>query len=127
MSERPYEAVTVRGVSAEIGKTTGALFQFFATKEDLWREAMGGSPPDVALCQEMALRVFAHPGVTFTLTLGRRGHAVQATAPGRGQARASSSTARETLCPCERLCPTPRRHHRPGRREAFPVKEGRLC
>ena len=87
----------MRGVSAEIGKTTGALLQVFATKEDLWREAMGGSPPDVALSQEIALLVCAHPGATFTLTLGPRGYSVEATAPGRGQARASSRTASEAF------------------------------
>ena len=40
-----YEAQGIREIAAEIGMSTGAVFSNFASKADLWREAMGYEPP----------------------------------------------------------------------------------
>ena len=40
-----YEIVGIREIAAEIGMSTGAIFSNFASKADLWREAMGYEPP----------------------------------------------------------------------------------
>lgn len=40
-----YEIVGIREIAAEIGMSTGAVFSNFASKADLWREAMGYEPP----------------------------------------------------------------------------------
>lgn len=40
-----YEAVTIRGLAAEAGVSTGAVFANFRDKADLWRVAMGCEPP----------------------------------------------------------------------------------
>lgn len=82
-SSEPYDAVRMRDVAAEIGKTTRALFQVFATKEDLRREAMGGEPPDLEPGQKVALLLRVHPGVTFNLRRKSRGYVFEATVPGR--------------------------------------------
>lgn len=40
-----YERVGIREIAAEMGMTTGAVFANFASKADLWREAMRYEPP----------------------------------------------------------------------------------
>ena len=62
--ERPgsYEAATMRGIAAEAGVSTGAIFANWPGKEDLWREAMGYEPPVDCEAVRRALQVQAlHP------------------------------------------------------------------
>lgn len=40
-----YEAVGIREIATAAGMSTGAVFANFASKADLWREAMGFEPP----------------------------------------------------------------------------------
>lgn len=40
-----YETQGIREIAAEMGMTTGSIFANFASKADLWREAMGYEPP----------------------------------------------------------------------------------
>lgn len=40
-----YEFWSIRDIAAHIGMSTGAVFANFASKADLWREAMGYEPP----------------------------------------------------------------------------------
>jgi len=40
-----YEFWGIRDIAAHIGMSTGAVFANFASKADLWREAMGYEPP----------------------------------------------------------------------------------
>jgi AcrR family transcriptional regulator len=40
-----YETQGIREIAAEMGMSTGAIFSNFASKADLWREAMGYEPP----------------------------------------------------------------------------------
>lgn len=49
---------TMRAIAAAAGVSTGAIFANWASKEDLWREAMGFEPPiDSALVREALQRV----------------------------------------------------------------------
>lgn len=41
----PYAGVTIRGVAATAGMSTGAVFATVKDKADLWRVAMGCEPP----------------------------------------------------------------------------------
>jgi AcrR family transcriptional regulator len=40
-----YESTGIRDIAAEAGYSTGAVFNCFANKEQVWREAMGTEPP----------------------------------------------------------------------------------
>lgn len=40
-----YEGVGIREIAAYAGMSTGAIFANWASKGDLWREAMGYEPP----------------------------------------------------------------------------------
>lgn len=40
-----YEFFGIRDIAAGAGMSTGAVFANFASKADLWREAMGYEPP----------------------------------------------------------------------------------
>lgn len=40
-----YEAVTIRVIAKAAGMSTGALYNSWECKEDLWRDAMGFEPP----------------------------------------------------------------------------------
>lgn len=78
---QPYEAVTIRAVAAEAGRSTGSIFLTFSGKEELWSVAMGGPPPDTALGDEIALLLAEHPGTTFQLTYGQGGYLLRARTP----------------------------------------------
>ena len=40
-----YENQGIREIAAEMGMSTGSIFSNFASKADVWREAMGYEPP----------------------------------------------------------------------------------
>jgi AcrR family transcriptional regulator len=40
-----YEFWGIRDIAGSVGLSTGAVFANFASKADLWREAMGYEPP----------------------------------------------------------------------------------
>jgi hypothetical protein len=42
---RPYATVTMRAIASAAGVSTGAIFNSWKGKDDLWREAMGCEPP----------------------------------------------------------------------------------
>jgi AcrR family transcriptional regulator len=68
-----YQQVTMRGLSAATGLSTGAMVKRFATKADLWRAAMGCEPPD-----DPSLRRTA----ALEAALGRLAAALRAGGPG---------------------------------------------
>lgn len=51
-----YEAAGVREVSAAAGLSPGSIFANWASKADLWREAMGYEPPHDCAAVRQVLR-----------------------------------------------------------------------
>lgn len=54
-----YEAASMRVIAKVAGMSTGAIFANWASKEDLWREAMGMEPPVDCAEVRAALRAAA--------------------------------------------------------------------
>ena len=41
----PYQKVSMRRIAQEMGMSTGAVYNLYDTKADVWRDAMGTPPP----------------------------------------------------------------------------------
>lgn len=41
----PYQKVSMRGIAKAMGMSTGAVYNLYDTKADVWRDAMGTPPP----------------------------------------------------------------------------------
>lgn len=57
-----YEFWGIRDIAAHIGMSTSAIFANFASKADLWREAMGYEPPVDSEAVRAALKAQAAAG-----------------------------------------------------------------
>ena len=60
-NERGYHATSVRDISTRAGLTVGAIYNHFATKEDIWI--------DVLLANHLAVRVIANSTISPTSSL----------------------------------------------------------
>lgn len=49
-----YARATMRDIAAMAGLTTGAIFNSFDSKDELWTAVFGGPPPDLALADQIA-------------------------------------------------------------------------
>lgn len=56
-----YELWGIRDIASSVGLSTGAVFANFASKADLWREAMGYEPPVDCAAVRAALQAAARP------------------------------------------------------------------
>ncbi len=62
-----YDATTLRMVANLAGLSTGAVFVHVEDKEDLWRQAMGGPAPSVAIAEQIALVMAQLPGWSWSV------------------------------------------------------------
>jgi AcrR family transcriptional regulator len=59
--ELGYEGVNMRRLAAAMGRSTGAVFGHYRTKDEVWTAATGSPPPDYALSEQIALLQGARP------------------------------------------------------------------
>lgn len=57
-----YFDTGVRDVARRMAMSTGSVFAHVKDKEQLWRDAMGGPAPSLALAEEVALVLALRPG-----------------------------------------------------------------
>lgn len=63
-----YAQSTMREIAAMAGLSTGAIFNSFNSKEELWTAVFGGPPPDLALADQVARIAGELPTHNWTLS-----------------------------------------------------------
>lgn len=63
-----YAQATMRDIAALAGLSTGAIFNSFDSKDELWTAVFGGPPPDLALADQVARICGELPTHNWTLS-----------------------------------------------------------
>jgi AcrR family transcriptional regulator len=65
--DQGFGQVTLRAIAHAAGLSTGAVLSHFRTKEEVWKAAIGGPPPDYPAAEQIALLQAERPGSGWLL------------------------------------------------------------